>query len=53
MHVQNERNFPQAKLDTCGKINVLFLLNEHAYGDQYFLLHNNNVSHVTYMYYPL
>ena len=39
MHVHNERNFPQAKLDS--EINVHFLLNEH--GDLYFLLHNNSV----------
>ena len=39
MHVLNERNFPQAKLDS--EINVRFLLNEH--GDLYFLLHNNSV----------
>ena len=39
MHVDNESNFPQAKLDS--EINVRFLLNEH--GDLYFLLHNNNV----------
>ena len=36
--VNNERNFPQAKLDS--EINVRFLLNEH--GDLYFLLHNNS-----------
>ena len=39
MHVHNERNFPQAKLDS--EINARFLLNEH--GDPYFLLHNNSV----------
>ena len=39
MHVHNERNFLQAKLDS--EINVRFLLNEH--GDLYFLLHNNSV----------
>ena len=39
VHVHNERNFPQAKLDS--EINVRFLLNEH--GDLYFLLHNNSV----------
>ena len=39
VHVHNERNFPQAKLDS--EINVRFLLNEH--GDLYFLLHNNIV----------
>ena len=39
MHVHNERNFPQIKLDS--EINVRFLLNEH--GDLYFLLHNNSV----------
>ena len=35
----NERNFPQAKLDS--EVNVRFLLNEH--GDLFFLLHNNSV----------
>ena len=39
MHVHNERNFPQSKLDS--EINVRFLLNEH--GDLYFSLHNNSV----------
>ena len=39
VHVHNERNFPQAKLD--GEINVLFLLNEHS--DLYFLSQNNSV----------
>ena len=39
MHVHNDRNFPQTKLDS--EINVRFLLNEH--GDLYFLLHNNSV----------
>ena len=39
VHVHNERNFPQAKLDS--EINVRFLLNGH--GDLYFLLHNNSV----------
>ena len=39
MHVHNERNSPQAKLDS--EIHVRFLLNEH--GDLYFLLHNNSV----------
>ena len=39
MHVHNERNFPEAKLDI--EINARFLLNEH--GDLYFLLHNNSV----------
>ena len=39
VHVYNERNLPQAKLDS--EINVLFLLNEH--GDLYFLSHNNSV----------
>ena len=38
MHVNNERNFPQAKLDS--EINVRFLLNEH--GDLYFLSLNNS-----------
>ena len=39
VHVHNERNFPQAKLDR--EINAQFSLNEH--GDLYFLLHNNSV----------
>ena len=39
VHVHNERNFPQPKLDS--EINVRFLLNE--YGDLYFLLHDNSV----------
>ena len=39
VHVHNEKNFPQAKLDS--EINVVFLLNEH--GDLYFLLLNNSV----------
>ena len=39
VHVQNVRNFPQAKLDS--EINVRFLLNEH--GDLYFFSHNNSV----------
>ena len=39
MHVHNERNFPQAKLD--GEISVSFLLNEH--GDLYVLSHDNSV----------
>ena len=39
MDVHNERNFPQAKLDS--EINVRLLLNKH--GDLYFLLHNNSV----------
>ena len=39
VHVHNERNFPQAKLDS--EINVHFLLNEH--GKLYFLSYNNNV----------
>ena len=39
MHVHNERNFPQAKLDS--EINDRFLFNEH--GDLYCLLHNNSV----------
>ena len=38
VHVQNERNFPQAKLDC--KINAHFLLNEHG---NLFLLLNNSV----------
>ena len=36
MHVHNERNFPQDKLDS--ETNVPFLLNE--YGDLYFLSYN-------------
>ena len=44
MHVHNERNFPQAKLDS--EMNVRFLLNEH--GDLYFLLHNNSV-HIVFL----
>ena len=36
VHVQNERNFPQARLDS--KINACFFLNEHY--DPYILLHN-------------
>ena len=39
MHVHNEINFPQAKLDS--EINARFLLNGH--GDLYFILHNNSV----------
>ena len=39
MHVHNERNLPQAKLDS--EINVRFLLNE--YGDLYFSSYNDNV----------
>ena len=39
VHVDNERNFPQAKLDS--EINVRFLLKEH--GGLYFLLHNNSL----------
>ena len=39
VHVHNERNFPQLKLDR--EINVPFLLNEH--GDLYFLLHDDSV----------
>ena len=42
MYVHNDRNFPQAKLDS--EINVCFLLKEH--GDLYFLLHNNSVHNV-------
>ena len=38
VHVHNERNFPQAELDS--EINVPFLLNEH--GDLHFLSHNNS-----------
>ena len=37
--VQNERNFPQAKLDS--EVDVRLLLNE--LGDLYLLLHNNSV----------
>ena len=39
MYVNNERNFPQAKLDS--EINVRVFLKE--LGDLYFLLHNNSV----------
>ena len=39
VRVHNERNFPQAKLDS--KISVSFLLNEH--GDLYVLSHDNSV----------
>ena len=39
VRVHNERNFPQAKLDS--EINVSFLLNEH--GDLYVLSHDNSV----------
>ena len=39
VHVHNERNFPQAKLDS--ELIFRFLLNEQ--GDLYFLLHNNSV----------
>ena len=39
VYVHNERNFPQAKLDS--EINVRFLLNEH--GDLIFLMLNNSV----------
>ena len=39
VRVHNERNFPQAKLDS--EINARFLLNEH--GNLYFVLHNNSV----------
>ena len=39
LHVRNERDFPQAKLDS--EINIRFLLNEH--GDLYVLLHNKRV----------
>ena len=39
VHAHNERNFPQAKLDS--EVNVRFLLNEH--GDLDFLLRNNSV----------
>ena len=39
MHVHNERNSPQAKLDR--EINVRFLLNEHD--DLYCLLRNSSV----------
>ena len=39
VHLYNEINFPQAKLNS--EINARFLLNEH--GNLYFLLHNNNV----------
>ena len=39
VHVCNERNFPQAKLDS--EINARFLLNGH--GDLYFLFNDNSV----------
>ena len=39
MHIQTERNFPQAKLDS--EINARFLLNGH--GNLYFFTHNNSV----------
>ena len=39
VHIQNKRNFPQAKRDS--KINVPFLLNEHS--NLYFLFHNNSL----------
>ena len=38
-HINFERSFPQAKLDS--EVNVRFLLNEP--GDLYVLLHNNSV----------
>ena len=38
VQVPNERDFPQAKLDS--EINACFLLHEHA---TYFLLNNNSV----------
>ena len=44
VHEHNERNFPQAKLDS--EINVPFVLNEH--GDLHFLLHNNSVQIILY-----
>ena len=44
VHVHNERNFPQAKLD--GEINARFLLNGH--GNLYFLLHNNSVNTILF-----
>ena len=46
LQVRNERNVPQAKLDS--EINVPFLLNEH--GDLYILLVLNDSVH-RYMYY--
>ena len=39
MHKHNERNFPQAKLNS--EINAPFLLKEHGHPN--FLLHNNSV----------
>ena len=42
VHVQNVRNFPQAKLDS--EIEARFLLNEH--GGLYFLLPDNNIANV-------
>ena len=42
VQVHNEKNFPQAKLDS--EINVPFVLNEH--GDLYFFLSHNNSVHI-------
>ena len=43
VHLHNERNFPQGKLDS--EINVPpFLLNEH--NDQYFLSDNNTIVYI-------
>ena len=46
VHVHNETNFAQAKLDN--KINVPFLLNEH--GDLYCLCQNNSVHSILFNY---
>ena len=40
VHVHNERNFPQAKLDR--ELNARFVLNRHS--NLCFLLHNNRVN---------
>ena len=42
MHVNNERNFPQAELDS--GINARFLLNEH--GDPHFLFYKFNENNI-------
>ena len=39
VHLHDEKNFPQAKLNS--EINARFLLNRH--GNLYFLMHNNSV----------
>ena len=38
--VYNTRDSPQAKLGSKIHVYACFLLNEHAYGDLHFLLHN-------------